>query len=119
MPAGKISALKPPAVLHSEFGKLLSSPIPFKMKSYTKLINNVFKYSNPKEHVLLWYEIYHQSKVSDLHSLPHTSADLYLHFLRCVYTIYIQTQWLQNVTVDPTNYGYEDKNFCFLFYLIL
>ena len=42
----KFSVLKPPAVLLSEFGKSLSSPLPFKMKSYAKLSNNLFKYSN-------------------------------------------------------------------------
>ena len=57
----------------------------------------------------LRYEIYHQSKVSDLISLPLTSADLHLLILRCVYTTCIKTHCLQNVTVDLTNYGYEDK----------
>ena len=54
--------------------------------------------------------VYHQSKVSVFHSLPLTSANLYLHFLRCMYTTYIQAHGLQNVTLNPTVYGYEDKN---------
>ena len=58
----------------------------------------------------LRYKIYHQSKVSDLHSMPLTSADLYLHFLRYMYATYIQTHCLKNVTVDPSKYDYEDKN---------
>ena len=40
--------------LLSEFGKSLSNPIPFKMKSYAKLSNNVSKYPKPTDHVLLW-----------------------------------------------------------------
>ena len=36
-----------------------------------------------------------------------TSAHLHLHILRCMYTTYTQLHCLQNVTVDPTNYGYE------------
>ena len=59
----------------------------------------------------LSYKIYHPSKFSDLLSLPLTSADLYLHFfLRYMYTTYIMTHCLQNVTVDPTKYDYEDNN---------
>ena len=58
----------------------------------------------------LRYKIYHPSKFSNLLSLPLTSADLYLHFLRYMYTTYIQTHCLQNVTVDPTKYDYEDNN---------
>ena len=50
-----LSALKLPAVqLLSKFGKSLSSPIPFKMKSYAKLSNNLSKYSKPTDNVLLW-----------------------------------------------------------------
>ena len=37
----KFSVLKPPAVLLSESGKSLSSPLPSKMKSYAKLSNNL------------------------------------------------------------------------------
>ena len=85
-----LSALKLPAVqLLSEFGKSLSSPIPFKMKSYAKLSNNLSKYSNQRSCTTmddLRYKIYHGSKFSDLLSLPLTSADLYLHFLRYMYT---------------------------------
>ena len=58
----------------------------------------------------LRYKICHQSKFSDLLSLPLTSADLYLHFLRYMHTTCIQTHCLHNVTVDPTKYDYEDKN---------
>ena len=50
-----LSALKLPAIqLLSKFGKSLSSPIPFKMRSYAKLSNNLLKYSKPTYHVLLW-----------------------------------------------------------------
>ena len=46
---------------------------------------------------------------NDLHSLPPTSADLQVLIRKCVYTTYIQTNCLQTITVDPTNYGYDDK----------
>ena len=58
----------------------------------------------------LRYEMYHQSYFSDLHSLLPTSADLHLHIKRCMYTTYTQMHCLQNITVDPTNYGYELKD---------
>ena len=98
----KLCAFKPTAVhLLSEFGKSLSSPIPFKMKSYAKLSNNLLKYSNPTEHVLLW-------RILGMKYIIKVRFDLHLHFLRC--TTYIQTHWLQNETVDPISYGYEDQN---------
>ena len=79
----KLCAFKPTAVhLLSEFGKSLSSPIPFKMKSYAKLSNNLLKYSNPTEHVLLW-------RILGMKYIIKVRFDLHLHFLRC--TTYIQT----------------------------
>ena len=109
----KLSALKPPAAqLLSEFGKSLSSPnqyeIIHKAEQYLVQVRNPNSTCTTVDD--LRYEMYHQSKVSDLHSLPPTSADLHLHILRCLYTTYTQMHCLQNVTVDPTNYGYELKN---------
>ena len=51
-----------------------------------------------------------KSVVSILYHLLVASADLHLHILRCLYIFYTQMHCLQNVTVDPTNYGYELKN---------
>ena len=109
----KLSALKPPAAqLLSEFGKSLSSPnqdeIIHKAEQYLVQVLNPNSTCTTMDD--LRYEMYHQSKVGDLHSLPPTSADLHLHILRCLYTTYTQMHCLQNVTVDPTNYGYELKN---------
>ena len=109
----KISALKPPAAkLLSQFGKSLSSPnqdeIIHKAEPYLVQVLNPNSTCTTMDD--LRYEMYHQSKVSDLHSLPPTSADLHLHILRCLYTTYTQMHCLQNVTVDSTNYDYELKN---------
>ena len=79
------------------------------MKLYTKLSNILYKYSCTSMDDLR-YEMYHQSKVSDLYSLPPTSADLYLYILRCLYMTFTQMHCRQKVTVDPTNYGYGLKN---------
>ena len=109
----KLSALKPPAAqLLSEFGKSLSSPNQEEIihKSEKYLVQVLKPNSTCTTMDDLRYEMYHQSKVRDLHSLPHTSADLHLHILRCLYISYTQMHCLQNVTVDPTNYGYELKN---------
>ena len=104
----KFSGLKPPAVLLSEFDKSLSSPIPLKLQSNAKLSNNLFKYSNPTEHVLLWMIVgmKYTTKVKLVITIPNRLPFLilHLHFLRYMYTTYIQTHWLQNVTVDPTKY---------------
>ena len=114
----KLSALKPPAAqLLSEFRKSLSSPnqdeIIHKAEQY--LVEVLKPNSTCTSMDDLRYKMYHQSKVSDLHSLPPTSADLHLHILRCLYMTYTQMHCLQNVTVDPTNYGYELKTPLFLF----
>ena len=109
----KLSALKPPAAqLLSEFGKSLSSPNQEEIihKSEQYLVQVLKPKSTCTTMDDLRYEMYHHSKVSDLHSLPPTSADLHLHILRCLYTTYTQMHCLQNVTVDPTNYDYEFKN---------
>ena len=87
----KLSALKPPAAqLLSELGKSLSSPnqdeIIHKAEQY--LVQVLKPNSTCTAMDDLWYEMYHQSKVSDLHLLPPTSADLHLHILRCLYTTY-------------------------------
>ena len=69
-----LSALKLPAVqLLSEVGKSLSSPIPFKMKSYAKLSNNLLKYSKPTDHVLPWMilGIKYTTKVKLVISIPY------------------------------------------------
>ena len=96
----------------SEFGKSLSSQNQEEIihKSEQYLVQVLKPNSTCTTMDDLRYEMYHQSKVSDLHSLPPTSADLHLHILRCLYTTYTQMHCLQNITVDPTNYGYELKN---------
>lgn len=106
-------SLRPPAVqLLYEFGKSLSSPNQDEI--IRKAEQNLEQVLKPKSRCAamddLRYEIYHQTKVNDLHSLLPTSADLHLLILSCPYTTYIQTHCLQKVTVDPTNYGYEDRN---------
>ena len=69
----KFPALKPPALLLSEFENSSSSPIQFKMKSYAKLSNSLFKYSNPTEYVLLWMilGIKYTTKVKLVISIPY------------------------------------------------
>ena len=109
----KLSALKPPAVqLLSEFGKSLSSPNQDEIigKAEEYLVQVLKPNSTCTTMDNLRYDIYHQSKVSDLHSLPPTSSDLHLHILRCLYTTYMQIHCRQNVTVDAANYGYEERN---------
>ena len=83
----KLCALKPPAAqLLSEFGKSLSSPnqneIIHKADQY--LVQVLKPNSTCTTMDDLRYEMYHQSKVSDLHSLPPTSADLHLDIPRCL-----------------------------------
>ena len=96
----------------NEFGKSLSSTNQDEI--IPKAVQYLVQVLNPNNTCttmdILWYEMFHQSKVSDLHSLPPTSADLHLHILRCLNATYRQMHCLQNVTVGPTNYGYEIKN---------
>ena len=69
----KLSALKPPAAqLLSEFGKSLSSPNQEETihKSEQYIVQILKPNSTCTTMDDLRYEMYHQSKVSDLHSLP-------------------------------------------------
>ena len=85
----KLSALQPPATqLLSEFGKSLSSPNQDEIiRKAVQYLVQVLKHNSTCTTMdILRYEMYHQRKVSDLHSLLPTSADFHLHILRCLYT---------------------------------
>ena len=80
----KLSALKPSAAqLLSEFGESLSS------QNQDEIIRKAVQYLvqvlNPNS-TWIFLGMKCTTKVSDLHSLPPTSADIHLHMSRCLYT---------------------------------
>ena len=55
----------------------------------------------------LKYRIYHQHKSTTTLDLPPTSYAAKGHILRALYVVYIQTNCLNNASLDPMKYGFQ------------